>query len=91
MDIILFRGLFICVINVSCSWLITASYFPDPDTCLQWILVCAFAGQDDTWHYLLGLFAVLTLLSMVAFPFLPESPKYLYIVRGHEEKGIKGM
>lgn len=52
---------------------------------------CAFAGQDDTWHYLLGLFALLTLLSMVAFPFLPESPKFLYIVRGHEEKGIKGM
>lgn len=48
-------------------------------------------GQDDTWHYLLGLFAVLTLLSMVAFPFLPESPKYLYIVRGHEERGIKEL
>jgi hypothetical protein len=49
------------------------------------------SGQDDTWHYLLGLFAAVTLLSMVAFPFLPESPKYLYIVRGQEEKGIKGM
>lgn len=47
-------------------------------------------GQQETWHYLLGLFALLTLLSMVALPFLPESPKYLYIVRGQEERGIKG-
>jgi Sugar (and other) transporter. len=52
---------------------------------------CAAAGTEDTWHYLLGLFAVVTLLSLLAFPFLPESPKYLYIVRGQEEKGIKGM
>ncbi|KAJ4430980.1 hypothetical protein ANN_19573 [Periplaneta americana] len=48
-------------------------------------------GQQETWHYLLGLFALLTLLSMVALPFLPESPKYLYIVRGQEEKGIKEL
>lgn len=47
-------------------------------------------GNEDSWHYLLGLFAVVTLLSMLAFPFIPESPKYLYIVRGQEERGIKG-
>jgi hypothetical protein len=51
----------------------------------------AIAGQEDTWHYLLGLFAVFTLLSMLAFPFIPESPKYLYIVRGQEERAMKGM
>ncbi|XP_021917078.1 solute carrier family 2, facilitated glucose transporter member 3-like isoform X4 [Zootermopsis nevadensis] len=48
-------------------------------------------GQDETWHYLLGLFALLTLLSAVALPFLPESPKYLYIVCGQEERGIKEL
>jgi len=51
----------------------------------------AAAGNEDTWHYLLGLFAVVTVLSMLAFPFIPESPKYLYIVCGQEERGIKGM
>jgi hypothetical protein len=52
---------------------------------------CGAAGNEETWHFLLGLFAVVTLLSLLVFPFLPESPKYLYIVRGQKEKGIKGM
>ncbi|KAJ9583498.1 hypothetical protein L9F63_022161, partial [Diploptera punctata] len=48
-------------------------------------------GQDYLWHYLLGLYAIPILLSALALPFLPESPKYLYIVRGQEEKGIKEL
>ncbi|XP_063232892.1 solute carrier family 2, facilitated glucose transporter member 1-like isoform X2 [Bacillus rossius redtenbacheri] len=48
-------------------------------------------GRPDTWPYLLGLYAVLILVSALALPFLPESPKYLYIVRGQEERGIREL
>ncbi|PSN38762.1 hypothetical protein C0J52_08879 [Blattella germanica] len=46
-------------------------------------------GQEETWHYLLGLYALPILVSALVLPLLPESPKYLYIVRGQEERGIK--
>ncbi|KAJ8878368.1 hypothetical protein PR048_018945 [Dryococelus australis] len=48
-------------------------------------------GQENTWPYLLGLYAVLILVSSLALPFLPESPKYLYIVKGQEERGVREL
>nr|CAD7462662.1 unnamed protein product [Timema tahoe] len=48
-------------------------------------------GTIETWHYLLSLYVLLILVSAIALPFLPESPKYLYVVRGEEEKGISEL
>nr|CAD7589078.1 unnamed protein product [Timema genevievae] len=48
-------------------------------------------GTIETWHYLLSLYVLLILISAIALPFLPESPKYLYVVRGEEEKGISEL
>nr|CAD7427871.1 unnamed protein product [Timema monikensis] len=48
-------------------------------------------GTMETWHYLLSLYVLLILVSAIALPFLPESPKYLYVVRGEEEKGISEL
>ncbi|XP_024084459.1 solute carrier family 2, facilitated glucose transporter member 1-like isoform X2 [Cimex lectularius] len=48
-------------------------------------------GSENCWNYLLGMYAVLTLLSAIALPFLPESPKYLYTIRGLRQKAIKEL
>lgn len=41
------------------------------------------------WHVLLGFYTILVLISAVAFPFLPESPKYLYVVKKDYSFAIK--
>ncbi|XP_065353450.1 solute carrier family 2, facilitated glucose transporter member 3-like [Cloeon dipterum] len=42
-------------------------------------------GSTDTWHYLLGLYGILVLVSLVVLPFLPESPKYLFAIKKDED------
>ncbi|KAG8253093.1 hypothetical protein J6590_042902 [Homalodisca vitripennis] len=53
---------------------------------LDWLL-----GTADLWHYLLSLHLVLILVSATALPTLPESPKYLYIVRGLRQRALKEL
>lgn len=45
-------------------------------------------GREDSWHYLLGIYAVPMLLTSIALPFLAESPKYLYAVKGEIDRAI---
>ncbi|XP_046659926.1 solute carrier family 2, facilitated glucose transporter member 4-like isoform X2 [Homalodisca vitripennis] len=49
------------------------------------------SGTADLWHYLLSLHLVLILVSATALPTLPESPKYLYIVRGLRQRALKEL
>ncbi|KAK9502097.1 hypothetical protein O3M35_012692 [Rhynocoris fuscipes] len=48
-------------------------------------------GREDTWNYLLGFYAILILLSVMSLPWLPESPKYLYAVRGLRQKALREL
>ncbi|XP_017775957.1 PREDICTED: solute carrier family 2, facilitated glucose transporter member 1-like isoform X2 [Nicrophorus vespilloides] len=48
-------------------------------------------GKEDTWPVLLGFYLVFVGLSSVALPFLPESPKYLYIVKGETQLAIRQL
>ncbi|XP_049956586.1 solute carrier family 2, facilitated glucose transporter member 1-like isoform X2 [Schistocerca serialis cubense] len=43
-------------------------------------------GVEETWHFLLGLYAIPVLLSVCGICFLPESPKYLCVIRGEEQR-----
>lgn len=52
---------------------------------LQFIL-----GSADGWHWLFALYGLLILISCIAIPILPESPKYLFVVRGLEDRAMKG-
>ncbi|GLH08599.1 Solute carrier family 2, facilitated glucose transporter member 1 [Gryllus bimaculatus] len=45
-------------------------------------------GREDTWHLLLSLYAIPVLLASIAIPLLPESPKYLYAIRGEIERAV---
>ncbi|KAF4532357.1 hypothetical protein B566_EDAN003661 [Ephemera danica] len=49
------------------------------------------SGTESTWHFLLSLYGVLILLSVAALPFLPESPKYLCVIRQQEDRGAKEL
>lgn len=50
-----------------------------------------FSGREEAWNYLLGFYAMLILISGMALPWLPESPKYLYTVKGLRQKAIRGI
>ncbi|MGH0180271.1 UNVERIFIED_CONTAM: hypothetical protein FKN15_003729, partial [Acipenser sinensis] len=42
-------------------------------------------GTEELWPVLVGLTVLPTVLQMVLLPFCPESPRYLYIIRGEEQ------
>lgn len=48
-----------------------------------------FIGKSETWHYLFALFGILILLSMPVLFILPESPKYLLIIKDDYDSAIK--
>lgn len=48
-------------------------------------------GTATGWHYLLALYGLLIIITAFALPVLPESPKYLFVVRGLEDKAVKGI
>ncbi|XP_073969394.1 solute carrier family 2, facilitated glucose transporter member 1-like isoform X2 [Rhodnius prolixus] len=48
-------------------------------------------GREEAWNYLLGFYAMLILISGMALPWLPESPKYLYTVKGLRQKAIREL
>lgn len=38
-------------------------------------------GTEDLWHYALGFYVILVVLCFLPYPWFPESPKYLFIIR----------
>ncbi|XP_048689817.2 solute carrier family 2, facilitated glucose transporter member 4 isoform X2 [Caretta caretta] len=48
-------------------------------------------GTPDLWPLLLGLTVAPSALQLVLFPFCPESPRYLYIVRNKESKAKESL
>ncbi|XP_014294508.1 solute carrier family 2, facilitated glucose transporter member 5 isoform X2 [Halyomorpha halys] len=50
-----------------------------------------FLGTEEIWPYLLGFFGVLVLVGYSAFPWLPESPKYLYVIRGSRQGALREL
>jgi hypothetical protein len=50
-----------------------------------------FTGTQDLWPYLLLLNAIPALLSLVVLPFLPDSPRYLMLVKNRRLKAEKGI
>ncbi|KAK9739171.1 Sugar transporter [Popillia japonica] len=45
-------------------------------------------GTETTWPSLLSFYVILVILCSIAFPFLPESPKYLYVVKKQPKRAI---
>lgn len=48
-------------------------------------------GTYDHWHYSLIVFSIFVVISMIFYPMLPESPKYLYIIANKRDKAKKGV
>lgn len=48
-------------------------------------------GTEASWHYLVGLYGLLSLVCGAAFPLLPESPKYLYLIRGSKQQALREL
>ncbi|XP_054285469.1 solute carrier family 2, facilitated glucose transporter member 1-like isoform X2 [Macrosteles quadrilineatus] len=53
---------------------------------LDWIL-----GNQNQWHFLLSLYVVPILALVLTLPVLPESPKYLYSVRGAKQFALQEL
>lgn len=48
-------------------------------------------GTDELWHYALSAYIVLVVVCFLPFKWLPESPKYLYIIAGKRDVARNGM
>lgn len=48
-------------------------------------------GTEGSWPYLLGLFALPLVVASGLLFFCPESPKYLFVVKGHSEEALKEL
>ncbi|XP_048373995.1 solute carrier family 2, facilitated glucose transporter member 4 isoform X1 [Sphaerodactylus townsendi] len=48
-------------------------------------------GTDVLWPLLMGLTVVPSALQLLLFPFCPESPRYLYIIRNKESKAKESL
>lgn len=46
-------------------------------------------GTEAYWHYLLGVYGLLSVIGGLAFPWLPESPKYLFLIRNCKQDAVK--
>lgn len=49
-----------------------------------------FTGTEEAWPYCLGIYTAFVLLSAVVSPLLPESPKYLYVVKKQTQNAVTG-
>ncbi|XP_011300479.1 solute carrier family 2, facilitated glucose transporter member 1 [Fopius arisanus] len=72
--------------GVLCQLGITVGVFFGQVAGLQTVL-----GTADHWHLMLASFAPLCLISLVILKVLPESPKYLFIIRGQEDRAIQEL
>lgn len=48
-------------------------------------------GTAKSWHIMLVSFSPLCAVALLLTTILPESPKYLYIIKGQQGKALKGM
>ncbi|XP_077260229.1 solute carrier family 2, facilitated glucose transporter member 1 isoform X4 [Temnothorax americanus] len=48
-------------------------------------------GTPESWHIMLASFSPLCLIALLLTITLPESPKYLYIIRGEQGKALKEL
>jgi len=48
-------------------------------------------GTPESWHIMLASFLPLCLAALLLTIVLPESPKYLYIIKGEQGKALKGV
>lgn len=47
-------------------------------------------GTAGNWHYAFSAFGLFNLTSLMLYRWIPESPKYLYVVAGHESNAKRG-
>ncbi|XP_034935948.1 solute carrier family 2, facilitated glucose transporter member 3-like [Chelonus insularis] len=73
-------------VGVLCQLGITVGVFLGQVAGLENVL-----GTEESWHIMLTAFAPLCIISLVLFYFLPESPKYLYIIRQEPEKATQEL
>lgn len=57
----------------------------------QVISLREFLGTEDLWPYLLAIYSILVVFGAFAFPFIPESPKYLFIIKKQQNLAIKEL
>ena len=67
----------------SCPCYCTVGY---ANVCLYFVPT----GTEDLWPLLLGLTGAPAIVQLVMLPFCYESPRYLLIQKGKQEKAIKG-
>ncbi|XP_057324994.1 solute carrier family 2, facilitated glucose transporter member 3-like [Microplitis mediator] len=48
-------------------------------------------GTKETWHIMFASFAPLCVISLILLYILPESPKYLYIIKREKEKATREL
>ncbi|XP_008217167.1 solute carrier family 2, facilitated glucose transporter member 3 isoform X2 [Nasonia vitripennis] len=48
-------------------------------------------GTKDHWHYMLAAFSPLCMISIVLLYILPESPKYLFVVKEERESALQAL
>ena len=58
---------------------------------LNLLLTQIFSGTVDLWPYLLLLNVIPAFFSLVILPFLPDSPRYLLLVKQKRLAAEKGM
>lgn len=48
-------------------------------------------GTEENWHIMLAGFSLLCAIALFLTFALPESPKYLYIIKEQQSKALKGQ
>lgn len=48
-------------------------------------------GSEDYWEYALSCYVVLVVLCILPYPWLSESPKFLYILSNKKDRSRKGI
>ncbi|XP_058791488.1 solute carrier family 2, facilitated glucose transporter member 1-like isoform X2 [Phymastichus coffea] len=57
----------------------------------QIISLNSVLGTEDHWPYMLAAFGPLSLIAFVLIFILPESPKYLFVIAGRRESGLRAL
>jgi MFS transporter, SP family, solute carrier family 2 (facilitated glucose transporter), member 3 len=45
-------------------------------------------GTEDLWQFALSFYAIMVIVCYMAYPWLPESPKYLYVTAGRQDAAV---
>lgn len=48
-------------------------------------------GTEESWPILLSFYVILVIICGIVVPFLPESPKYLYVVKKQPQKALQEL